>query len=277
MLKSGKQFTIKSLTMLASIAVLTDLLVSPPPVFGQSVSIPLYLPYSSSALPNLQKELDTLLQRADSNRFKVQSADYWHPYQQGLRHGRVGVYLAAPHFASWAIHKHQFVPISLKFVIAARKDDARFFEINDLANHSICAQKAVNLDFLLVKSALSNPLLSANNKSVNSVSDAMKYDNENCHAFAVSDHLFQKFNLESPDRFIRLQQGQQFNNYVFIAHPEVSQDHIERLTVALKSEEVRHSLAPLYEEFSTQTKLIPAAISEYPLTYTSALKAYWGE
>lgn len=254
------------------------------PVLAQSSSnkLPLYLPYSASALPELAKKLEKSLGEAGIDYIEIHTADYWHPYQQGLRRGRLGVYLAAPHFASWAIHKHQFTPIlrlagPLKYVIAARRDDANIFEVNDLANKAICAQKAVNLDFLLVSTALDNTLLSANNKSVNSVPDAMKYDNQNCHAFAVSDHILRQFNLDSPGRFIRLQQGDEYSNYAFIAHSDVPKSRLGQLKSLLQTTEFGVILAPLIEQYSSKTKLLPATREDYPLEFTTPLQIYWGE
>ncbi len=244
--------------------------------------LPLYLPYSSSALPELATELDNSLNKAGIDYLKIHTADYWHPYQQGLRRGRLGIYFAAPHFVSWAIHKHQFTPFlrltePLKYVIAARREDAHIFEVNDLADRSICAQKAVNLDFLLATSALDNTLLSAHNKSVNSVPDAMKYDNQNCHAFAVSDHILRQFNLDSPERFIRLKQGSEYTNYAFVAHPSVPQSQLEQLTALLQTKEIRMILAPLTKQYSSKTKLVPTQKDDYPFDFTKPLKIYWGQ
>jgi len=213
---------------------------------------------------------------------KVQTADYWHPYQQGLRRGRVGFYLAAPHFASWAIHKHRFVPMlrlsePLKYVIAARRDDARIFEVNDLANRVVCSQKAVNLDFILTTTALDNTLWSAQSKSVNSVPDAMKYDNQNCHAFAVSEHIFREYNLESPEKFIRLQQGDEYTNYAFLAHPDISETLQKQLMALLQTTEMTRLLSPIVNQYSSKPKLIPATLDDYPQHFIKPLTIYWGQ
>jgi len=66
----------------------------------QPSELQLYLPYHSSQFPELAQKLDAALQRAGLNNIRTQSSDYWHPYQQGIRQGRVGVYLAPPHFVA---------------------------------------------------------------------------------------------------------------------------------------------------------------------------------
>lgn len=254
------------------------------PVFAQgetdSQEIALYLPYHSSQFPELAMKLDAALNRAELAQIKTKSTDYWHPYQQGLRQGRTGIYLAAPHFTAWAINKHKFAPLlrlpdRLKYVIASRSDDAHLFEVNDLAGRSVCSQNSVNLDFMLVRTAFGNSFLAAQNKVVNSVARAMQYDNQNCDAFSVSEHLFKRFNLESPYRFIRLQQGNEYNNYAFVAHPGITKNLRMSLKKFLRSPDAQTVLKPLLKQFSNKTNLVPIKPTDYPNTYLKPLELYW--
>jgi len=242
--------------------------------------VPFYLPYHSSQHPELAKKFDAALAQAGLGDYQTVTTDYWHPYQQGIRQGRVGVYLTAPHFAAWAIRKHKFTPIlrlsePLKYVVAARRDDSQYFEINDLADKAICSQRAVNLDFLLVRTAFGNSFRSAENKIVNSVASAMRYDNQNCDAFSVSEHVFKQFNLKFPDRFIRLQQGPKFNNYAFVLHPQITGDNAARLTKFLTRRKTQKLLRPLFRHFSEKPVLLSIRPQDYPAEYLKPLELYW--
>ena len=242
--------------------------------------IPFFLPYHSTQYPEMAVQLNRALEQAGLGRFEATTADYWHPYQQGIRQGRPGLYLAAPHFAAWVMNKHQFKPVlrlpdKLRYVIAARRRDTQYFEINDLANQAVCSQRAVNLDFLLVRSAFGDSWRAAHNKTVNSVSSAMQYDNENCAAFSVSEHLFKQFNRQTPDRFIRLQQGPEFNNYVFVVHPQINDAQIKSIKSFLRSREAQSILRPLLDEYSAEDVLLPVKAEDYPESYLSTLAPYW--
>ncbi|RBP49634.1 phosphate/phosphite/phosphonate ABC transporter substrate-binding protein [Arenicella xantha] len=247
----------------------------------QTTDIPLYLPYQSSQYPELALKLDSALAEAGLGQFKTVTTDYWHPYQQGIRQGRIGVYLAAPHYTAWALHKHRFIPFlrlpnSLQYVIATRHADSQYFEVNDLAGQNICSQRAVNLDFLLVQQAFDQPLKTASNKFVNSVASAMQYDNQNCAAFAVTEHTFKRFNTAEPDRFIRLLQGPEYRNYAFIAHPDIARDTAIKLKRFLRSATAITILTPLLKQFSSSPSLLPVRRADYPKSYLSILAPYWG-
>jgi hypothetical protein len=228
----------------------------------------------------LAAQLNQALQQAGLGHFKVVTADYWHPYQQGIRQGRPGLYLAAPHFVAWAIQKHQFKPVlrlpnKLRYVIAARRNDTQYFEINDLANQPVCSQRAVNLDFLLVRGSFNNSWLAAQNRIVNSVASAVEYDNQNCAAFSMSEHLFKEVNKQTPDRLIRLQQGPEFNNYAFIIHSGASNQNIQRIKSFLRSQSAQTLLRPLLSEYSNESTLLPIRAKDYPKSYLKILEPYW--
>jgi hypothetical protein len=245
-----------------------------------SEQLPFYLPYQSSQFPELALKFDALLVKSGLAEFTTVTTDYWHPYQQGIRQGRIGVYLAAPHFVAWAHHQHNFIPFlklssPLQYVIATRHDDAQYFELRDLAEQNICSTNAVNLDFLLVKTAFQNSLKPANNKIVNSVASAIQYDNQNCAAFVISEQAFKTFNAKDPQRFIRLHQGPKYQNYAFVAHPDIPRDTAIQLKRFLRSEAALEVLGPVLSQFATNPKLIPVKRKDYPKHYVEVLNPYW--
>ncbi|GHA04036.1 hypothetical protein GCM10008090_11660 [Arenicella chitinivorans] len=245
-----------------------------------SEQIPLYLPYQSSQFPELSVRFDAALAAAGLTQFVTVTTDYWHPYQQGIRQGRTGVYLAAPHFVAWAHHQHNFIPFlrlssPLQYVIATRHEDSQYFELRDLAEKNVCSTRAVNLDFLLVKAAFHGVLKPANNKFVNSVASAMEYDNQNCAAFVVSEQAFKAFNAEDPQRFIRLYQGPEYQNYAFIVHPEVPRQLALKLKKFLRTSTAMEVIAPVLSQFASKPELVPVKRKDYPGTYAEILKPYW--
>lgn len=256
------------------------LLLAPHRIPLGAEQIPLYLPYQSSQFPELSVRFDAALNAAGLGQFVTVTTDYWHPYQQGIRQGRPGVYLAAPHFVAWAHHRHRFIPFlrlstPLQYVIATRHDDAQYFELRDLAEQNVCSTRAVNLDFLLVKDAFKDTLKPAANRIVNSVASAMQYDNQNCAAFVVSEQAFKAFNAEDPQRFIRLYQGPEYRNYAFVAHPDIPRESAIQLKNFLRSAQAMAILTPVLSQFATKPKLIPVKRRDYPKTYLETLKPYW--
>lgn len=245
-----------------------------------SSKIPFYLPIESEQFPDLITNLEQALISAGLENIDVKTSNYWHPYQHGMRKGRKGIYFAAPHFAAWTISKHRFVPLlrladPLKFVVASRYSDSHFFEVNDLARRNVCSQQALNLDFLVLRNAFDNPLFSANSVTVKSVAQEMAADNPMCDAFVVSDHIFKQFEKQQPKRFIRLQQGKQFNNYAYVSHPALGAKNVTPLARFLLSEKITALLAPMYRLFSERTLLLLARESDYPTSYIDSLKPYW--
>ena len=253
---------------------------------GAAHSIPLFLPIAEPSntapanLARLKTQLVRILNREGLSDLRPSYSDHWHQYQNSLRRGHLGVYLAAPHFSAWAIHKHKFkailrVSTPLRYVIATKKTNRHIFEMDDLSKRSVCAQKPLNLDSLLINRAFSNPLLSAEIVSIPDVSAEMNKPYSDCEAFSVSDHLLRAMNLSSPERFIRLQQSQQYNNYALITHPDISEAQIERIKKVFSDEETTAILQPLLLKYSDKPKLINAQQSDYPKDYYQPLLRYW--
>jgi uncharacterized protein YeeX (DUF496 family) len=77
----------------------------------------------------------------------------------------------------------------LKYVIASRRNNSNIFEINDFNKKIVCAQRALNLDYLLVNAAFDNPMHSAKTKPVWSVVEDMQNSQKDCTAHSINDHL----------------------------------------------------------------------------------------
>lgn len=243
-------------------------------------TIPFYLPYSATEFPNIDKKLEYALSEVGLDHFKVHSTDYWHPYQQGLRQGRTGVYFAAPHFTAWSISKNKFVPIlrlknKLQYVIVARRADSEIFEVNDLAGQTVCTQRAPNLDFLLSRTALKRAPVLARTQNVESVPQAMTSNQTSCKAFSVSRHIFEDFAKSKPFEFIRLQQSAPSKNYAFVIDRKTAIAHGLELKKFLQSSQAKSILKPLYKLYSSSPILVSTKSSDYTREDLDPLKGYW--
>lgn len=239
-----------------------------------------YLPFHSEQFPQLVSKLEAALRAAEVGDIEVRTADFWQGYQQGLRRGSKGIYYAAPHFAAWSVNQHDFEPIlrlkeSLKFVIAIKRANSEYFEVNDLSNQKVCAHRALNLDYLLVNTGFDNPVLSAQTVSVWSVLDELNNPDTDCVAFAISDHAFIERAKSKPQEFIRLQQGRRFKNYTFVAHSSLSTTRINKIKEFLLREDIQALMRPIYRLTSTKLKLVVAERKDYPLQYIKPLAPYW--
>lgn len=240
----------------------------------------LYLPINSALFPTLKTDLELALAAENLRNIEIKTADYWLGYQQGLRLGRVGVYFAAPHYSAWAIQSRGFIPMlrlpnKLKYVIATRQNDSHFFEVSDLAQQQVCTERGLNLNYILLNDAFKKGVFSAKPLEVWSVADEMHRDTADCKAFSISDHLFEELNIKYPGKFTRLYQGNTFNNYAFIAHPDIDPELSDRLERFLRSESAIKLLEKTYRMYSSKTNLVDARKTDYPIEYIEPLSAYW--
>lgn len=213
---------------------------------------------------------------------KLKTTDYWLPYQQGIRQGRLGVYFVAPHFTSWLTHRHQFTPAlklagKLQYVIAARQRDSHIFEIRDLANKRVCTRETLNLGFLLVREAMKQSLLPAKVEHVQSVILDMKNNNKTCDAFSLSEHLFVEISNTAPFEYIRLQQSDRYSNYAYVFHPAILPDTKIALENFLNSSSVQTILRPMYRLFAKEPIVLRGEVGDYPRSYLKLLQPYWGQ
>lgn len=239
-----------------------------------------YLSNSSQTNPNLHSALQLELDKAGLSYIKVSSTDFWHPFIQGIRQGRTGIYFAAPHFSAWAVKQHQFVPLlklsgNLQYVLLSRQNDIDIFEVSDLARKRICASKAPNLDFILANSALTSSLNSPIIISKTSSATAMLKGDKDCDAFVVSEHIFTQHALKNPYRFVRLQQSKKQLNHAFISSPDVDIETLTAFKKVMLSKTVTTLLEPLYSEYSSRPILIRATDDEFGKTQNDYLNKIW--
>lgn len=235
-----------------------------------------FIPFDRADFPSEVNSLETLLEESN---IEIQGSDYWHPYQRGVRQGAKGLYLVAPHFASWLIHYHQFSVVtqlnqSIQYVVAVRKRDIHIFEIDDLDQKEICTQRALNIDFLLLRSIFSNPLLAADHIAVSDVLKEMQSANSECQGFILPNHLF-KQHVEEKLGFIRLHQGQVWPAYAVVAHPDMSETDINSLRSLLLNMEAIKPLEQMLNRLSLNPRFVRASGADYPESLADGLLFNW--
>lgn len=246
----------------------------------ESQNLSLYLPVSSQDHPSLQKKLHESLENNSFSNIEVKYSEHWHSYQQGLKNGDIGLYLAPPHFAAWAINKNNFTPLMriaepLSFVIASKRSQPEIFELFDLINRPVCSERPLNLDYLLSFEAFNTLYGSSKNNFVSNVKTEMLAKRSDCFGFAVSNHVLRELQLEGNDDFIRLYQGQSYNNYVLIAHPHLNSEFLQRLKRYFIQADTQQLLQPLFKLYAEETKLISSKKTDYPISYIDVLKNHW--
>lgn len=242
--------------------------------------IDIYLPINSLHSSDELNRFKADLKNAGLSSLNLNTVDYWSGFQQGLRNGRIGIYFSPPHFAAWAISQHNFIPLvhiveELAYVIAVKRNDPSIFEVSDLAGRQVCARQPLNLDYLLVTSALKESLIPADIKIMEPVSEQMKNDKTSCDAFSVSKHVFEELELQDPERFIRLHQTEKYTNYGLIAHPDLDPLLLDRIHTYFLLDRSQKLLAPLLKEYASKLKLVRSSPEDYPPQYWTSLIPYW--
>ena len=253
--------------------------------------IPLYIPIKSNAFPNLVHDLQRALEAESITEIQVKNTDFWHPYQQGIRKGRLGVYFAQPHFAAWGISKHQFTPLyklhgKLKYVLATDRANSSIFEITDLHDKTICREAGLTLGSVWLNQLIRRHQLAVNTREITSTRAAMaseqgntahseSMDRGHCDAYVIDDYSFEYVNSLTRGKYIRLAQSVIHQQNVFIAAPNVSQGLQVKLKQALKSKAVKRVLAPYFSTLSKWQNLQSVGPQDYGPDESRLLAPYW--
>lgn len=249
----------------------------------QEKAVQLNLPFSSSDYSELTTQLRNALDQAQLAEVELVTAEHWHTYQNKLRLGRKGLYIAPPHFSSWAVHKFDFVAhvrlaSPLSYVIATKRSNQHIFEMNDLADRPVCSSRPVNMDYLLINRAFDNPVLSARIKTVASVDKEMRQSNHNCDGFALTNQQYKSISAESPTRYIRLQQSAKYHNLALISDAESTANEpetIAKIIRLLNSEKGRQILDPWVSQYSSSKLWVASSALDYPSDYFDILTPFW--
>ena len=247
---------------------------------SEAKPIPFYLPVHSDAMTQKVTQLGIQLHAMGLTQVQPTAVKYWNNYQQAIRQGRRGIYLAAPHYSAWAVIKHNFVPLfriaeRLQYVIIVRRGDSHLFEISDLDKKRVCAQKPLNLDYLLINQAFDNPVLSADIISVLSVENEIIENNNRCDGFVISVARLNEIDTAQTKKFIRLRVSPEYKNYSIVANPNIEQAVLNQLSQTLENKQVLSLLEPLLLQFASRAALISSSYEDYHRAELTPLLRYW--
>lgn len=242
----------------------------------------LYLPSINQSEANLAKRIEAEFRNQGLRLFRVRGTRFWHPFQNGIRSGKKGIYFAQPHMAAWAISKHNFEPVfrlhgRLNFVLAATKTNTKLFELEDLNGEVICHESGLNLGKLWLEQVLGEYQIAANRREVTNVELATQdtEESQKCDAFVLENLAYERANKAARGKYIRLAQSRFYKHNVFIAHPELTSHEKLTFKKALKSAEMKELLKPYLLTLSKWDNLVEVSEEDYSKEESSLLEPYW--
>jgi hypothetical protein len=251
----------------------------------QSNKIPFYLPILQNQFSDVVTAFESALveqisENAHLKKLELITTDYRHPYQNGIRQGRLGVYFAEPHFASWLVNVHGFETLLhlsgfQQYVIVVKTSDTDLFELNDLATKTICTGSSMDMSFLMVSNSMRHNLQPVKVRQVKEVAKEMKRINQKCDGFSLSEHVFSQITTQAPFEFIRLKQSSEFSNYAYLIHPDVPRETKKNLRELLLSQKMQEIFRPVYRHFTKDPILLKGKSENYPPAQMQPLQAYW--
>ena len=129
-------------------------------------AITVYLPGIEHEATGVLDRLQRQLEISGIKSLQLKSTEFWHPYQNGIRTGRMGIYFAEPHLAAWLISKKAFTPLlrlhgETQYVLTTLKSKVSVFEVKDLNGSKICHERGLNLGRIWLNELLGNNQIEA--------------------------------------------------------------------------------------------------------------------
>ena len=263
-----------------AMAILILLLTNP--ACAQSNSpVTLYFPGINKQNPKLSKQIEEALAKQAVDFLSVKGTEFWHPYQNGIRTGKVGIYFAQPHMAAWLITRHNFSPIyrlhgNTNYALAVAKAHTSIFELLDLNGKRVCHEPGLNLGTIWLNQLLGENQIAANTIEVPHIETYMLTQNtKNCDSFIVEATAYNRVEKETRNKYIRLAQSSIYKHYALLAHPSIAKPNLDKLATALKKKELQTLLRPYFSDLSKWDNLIPIDKTDYSPSDIELLAPYW--
>ena len=217
--------------------------------------VPLHLPLQKEPHAAFFNTLEAQLSEHAETPITINGGDFWQLSLNAIRRGDKGLYWVAPHFASWLVHRHKFVPVAqlegpLYYALVVRAERTDLFDLTDLAGSVVCTQHAMNMDSLFASRTL-NPLPRSVQRAVTwSVGERLRTDDERCDALVISNTQWQEAQRQTPGQWIKLAQSQTTGNYSLVAHPELGEVDIAAIKTWVNDPANASLLNPLWHSIS---------------------------
>ena len=257
------------------------LLPTDPTSAQSSPPVTLYFPGINKQNPELSKQIEEALAKQAVGFLSVKGTEFWHPYQNGIREGKIGIYFAQPHMAAWLIARHHFSPIyrlhgNTNYALAVSKANTPIFELLDLNGKRVCHEPGLNLGTIWLNQLLGENQIAANAIEVPNIETYMLAQNtQNCDSFVVEATAYDRVAKETRNKYIRLAQSSVYKHYALLAHPSISKSNIDKLATALKNKDLQTLLRPYFSDLSKWDNLIPIDNTDYLPSDVELLAPYW--
>ena len=239
-----------------------------------------YLPYSSKLTSSIKATLESDLAELGAGLINIHTDQDWNEYLEKVRSGSSGIYLAAPHFAAWLIHQHQFTPLrrikdSLNYSIISRQDDVEIFALSDLNGEQVCTQMPLSLDYLMVDQVLKETAKTVIKAVTRSIEQRIVSRDIRCRGFTASKALASRLEQNNPNDYARLFQSKDWNNYAILVSKDLNSERLRALDDALSSAIISRALLSVIRHEISDTVMVTAAKQDYPLELSEMLNPYW--
>lgn len=244
-----------------------DLVLSAPPRESPEAGQKLYGP------------LAEYLSKVTGEKIEYRHPDNWGIYQVMMTKGAYDLVFDGPHFVSWRIRNLEHVPLvalsgKLRFVIVARKEDARIQSLADLAGKSVCGHAPPNLATLTLFDRFNNPSRQPRLLESKGFDDGyQKLLAAKCAATVLPYEVHQKLDGAGA-RTKLLFTGEPYANQALTAGPRVSALARKQIMQALLSVEGQDKVRPVVTAFSG-SEFLATTPDDY-VGYVSLLKNVWG-
>lgn len=244
---------------------------------AQLSNVPIYV-FANN--PEEHASIETISKLTKSNEFSVVNIAYRSKFERLINSGSIGVYYVPPHFANWLTHAHNFKSLltlneKLSYYVIVHQDNTNIFELSDLASQRVCVKAPLSMDFLYFRSQFQDAVSAPVMYSVTDPEQVILNDSSHCDAYVVNNHQAERVFTSKPEEFIKLARSESFDNYQFIAHPDVD----KKTLVAIRQWLLQHqtTLAPLFKQNSTLASLISTSDNDNTDHLLEELSKYWQE
>lgn len=244
-----------------------DLVLSAPPRETPEAGQKLYGP------------LAEYLSKVTGEKIEYRHPDNWGIYQALMTKGTYDLVFDGPHFVSWRIRNLEHVPLvalsgKLRFVIVARKEDARIQSLADLAGKNVCGHAPPNLATLTLFDRFKNPSRQPRLLESKGFDDGyQKLLAAKCVATVLPYEVHQKLDSGGA-RTKLLYTGEPYANQALTAGPRVSALARKQIMQALLSVEGQSQARQIVVGFGG-SEFLATTLEDYA-GYVSLLKNVWG-
>ncbi len=243
-------------------------------------SVKLYVPFATQPPATLRTQVQRLLNESIHAPNKVIAVTEWSEYLRAVRTGSPGLYLAAPHFVSWLVHRHDATPLArfdemLSYTVLSRAGDHGLFDLSDLSGRVVCTQPSMNLDFLMVSNIAADEADSITIAVTRSIAQRLRDRDQRCDAFTVSNHLASEVEESDAGEFVRLTQSKQWPQYALVVIDPSSDKPKQPMVSTAVAVALLKLLQPQIAHEAQEQSVVPAARSDYPLDLSNMLLPYW--